>query len=123
MTKAFYYITTNATVLFKGTGVYMGELVQIGLDDGIITSDDIKIYISTKKTTKGKFKPFVDMFLKVRGECQVYYKHIHRFIFRENTEECRKSAMHGQPQQCEYCVFHTTGDGVQRRRGGDEYFY
>ena len=71
-TNAFYYITTNATVLFQGTGVYMGELVQIGLDDGIITSEDIKFYISTKKTTKGKFKPFVDYVFENCGDNAKY---------------------------------------------------
>ena len=69
---AFYYIATNATVLFQGTGVYMGELVQIGLDDGIITSEDIKFYISTKQTTKGKFKPFVDYVFENCGENAKY---------------------------------------------------
>ena len=70
--NAFYYIATNATVLFQGTGVYMGELVQIGLEDGIITSEDIKFYISTKKTTKGKFKPFVDYVFENCGENAKY---------------------------------------------------
>ena len=58
--NAFYYIETSQTVLFQGKGVYMGEVVKVGLEDGIISPEDIKYFVKTKTTIKGKFKPFVE---------------------------------------------------------------
>ena len=70
--NAFYYITTNATVLFQGTGVYIGEIVQIGLADNLISPSDIKYYVKSKNTLKGQFKPFVKHVYENCGENAKY---------------------------------------------------
>ena len=72
ITNAFYYVETNQTILFQGSGVYIGEVVKLGLEDGLIKKDDIKQYVKSTKIVGGQFKSFVEYVFKNCGDNAKY---------------------------------------------------
>jgi hypothetical protein len=49
-----YLIETKQNILFQGTGIYTGKIVDIGLDDGLISYNNIKLYIRGSRTNDTK---------------------------------------------------------------------
>ena len=50
--KAFYYVETSQLVLFQGTGVYTGEVVLLGLSEGLVSLNDIKFFYRISQHSK-----------------------------------------------------------------------
>jgi len=49
-----YLIETKQNILFQGTGIYTGKIVDIGLDDELISYNNIKLYIRGSRTNNTK---------------------------------------------------------------------
>ena len=53
--KAFYYVETSQLVLFQGTGVYTGEVVLLGLSEGLVSLNDIKFFIVSRNPSSSMY--------------------------------------------------------------------